>query len=78
MSSSVLVDHTDMIGTITISRPEVMNALNRKVLEQLLVAFQTLSADPQIRVIVLQGADEKAFVSGADINEFVRDRGGRI
>jgi enoyl-CoA hydratase len=71
MSSSVLVDHTDMIGTITISRPEAMNALNQEVLEQLLVALQTFSSDPRIRVIVLQGGGEKAFVSGADINEFV-------
>jgi enoyl-CoA hydratase len=71
MSSPVLVDRHNMIGTITVSRPEAMNALNREVLEQLLAAFQTLSADPQIRVVVLQGAGEKGFISGADINEFV-------
>lgn len=61
----------DSIGTITVSRPKAMNALNRDVLEKFLDALTDHVADPDVRVILLAGAGDQAFIAGADINEFV-------
>lgn len=57
------------IGTITVDRPEVRNALDSRVLHQLTEAFEELRWDASVRVIVVTGAGQKAFVAGADINE---------
>ena len=63
--------HTeDGIATITINRPEAMNALNEVVVEQLTKAVQTANADDAVTTIVLDGAG-KAFVAGADVKFFV-------
>ena len=53
---------------ITINRPEKLNALNRRTVE-IVAAVQAAVADPDVGVIVLTGAGEKAFVAGADIRE---------
>lgn len=60
----------DGIRTLTIDRPEKMNALNAVVRRQLVEALDAAEADPVVRVIVFAGAGEKAFVAGADIAEF--------
>jgi len=57
------------IGVITVNRPKVLNALNEHTLLELRKAFHKAKYDPQIRVVILTGAGEKAFVAGADINE---------
>jgi enoyl-CoA hydratase len=57
------------IAVITISRLKVLNALNAATLEELSTAFETVAADPEVRVILLTGAGSKAFVAGADISE---------
>ena len=63
--------HTeDGIATITINRPEAMNALNEVVVEQLTQAVQTANANDAVTTIVLDGAG-KAFVAGADVKFFV-------
>ena len=63
--------HTENgIATITINRPEAMNALNEVVVEQLTQAVQTANADDAVTTIVLDGAG-KAFVAGADVKFFV-------
>jgi enoyl-CoA hydratase len=54
---------------LVISRPEALNALNLAVLVELRVKLEALSKDPGVRVILLRGAGEKAFVAGADIRE---------
>ena len=54
---------------ITVSRPEKMNALNREVLAELDAALAAAAAEPAVRVLVLTGAGDKAFVAGADIAE---------
>jgi len=59
------------IATITINRPEAMNALNESVFVQMAEAFSAAGKDPQVKAIVFQGAG-KAFVAGADIRYFVR------
>lgn len=59
----------DGIHTITVQRPEKLNALNRQTLEALDAAFAAAAQDPAVRVVVLTGAGSKAFVAGADIAE---------
>ncbi|WP_293706715.1 enoyl-CoA hydratase/isomerase family protein [Stenotrophomonas sp. UBA7606] len=59
----------DGIHTITVQRPEKLNALNRQTLEVLDAAFAAAAQDPAVRVVVLTGAGSKAFVAGADIAE---------
>lgn len=58
------------IGTITINRPEKLNALNSTVHREGVVALEDLGADDSIRVVVITGAGQKSFVAGADISEF--------
>lgn len=67
---NVLVNKEEKTAVITINRPESLNALNAKTIEELSVVFGELDADPTIRVIVLTGSGEKSFVAGADIKEF--------
>ena len=57
------------IHTITIKRPAKLNALNRQTLQELFGAIIDASGDDKVRVIVLTGAGDKAFVAGADIGE---------
>ena len=58
------------IGWITVSRPEKLNAMNVATVDELQTAFREFEADPGVRVIILTGAGEKAFIAGADIGEF--------
>lgn len=57
------------IHTITVKRPSKLNALNRQTLQELYGAIIDASGDDKVRVIVLTGAGDKAFVAGADISE---------
>lgn len=59
----------DGIRRITIERPDKLNALNRETLMELTVAFGQARDDDEVRVVVLAGAGDKAFVAGADISE---------
>lgn len=65
--SLVHVSREDRIATVTIQRPEKLNALNPQVIDELGKAFRELRSDDEIRVVILTGAGEKAFVAGADI-----------
>jgi enoyl-CoA hydratase len=70
-SSPVLVDkRDDYIAVITLNRPDKLNALNAEVRSLLKQAFAELATDDDVRVVVIHGAGEKAFVAGADISEF--------
>ncbi|MDC1522682.1 enoyl-CoA hydratase-related protein [Flavobacteriaceae bacterium] len=60
----------DQVAWIQIDRPTKLNALNKAVLEELHQVFSELRLDTSVRVIVLTGSGEKAFVAGADIAEF--------
>ena len=55
------------IATVTVNREKAMNALNADVLKDIQACFSQLSADAEVRVVILTGAGEKAFVAGADI-----------
>ncbi|WP_318153109.1 enoyl-CoA hydratase/isomerase family protein [Metabacillus arenae] len=57
------------VGTIIIDRQEVRNALNQATIKELRVALDELDSIPDLRIIVIKGAGEKAFVAGADIKE---------
>jgi enoyl-CoA hydratase len=54
---------------VTVNRPEVLNALNTALLEELLATLSDLGADDQCAVIVLTGAGDRSFIAGADIKE---------
>ena len=58
------------IQTITINRPSKLNALNKVTIEELGQALQKAETSSEVRVVILTGAGEKAFVAGADISEF--------
>src|SRR5690348_2540898 len=62
----------DQIATITFNRPKVLNALNRKTVEELGDALNRSREDSAVRVLILTGAGEKSFVAGADINELAQ------
>lgn len=66
---NLLVEDRGAVRRITINRPEKLNALNRETIGELDVAFQQAGHDDAVRVIVLAGSGEKAFVAGADISE---------
>jgi len=67
---TLLVDRDGTIATVTVNRPERLNALDRATVKALSDAFDTLSADDGVRCIVLRGAGDRAFGVGADIKEF--------
>ncbi len=67
--SPLQIAQTDAIRTITVNRPEKLNALNSATLDALDAAFADAERDPTVRVVVLTGAGPKAFVAGADISE---------
>jgi enoyl-CoA hydratase/carnithine racemase len=70
--SPVIVARDGAVATITVNRPAVRNALNDATLGAIDAAVAALEADPAVRVILLTGAGDKAFVAGADINELSR------
>jgi enoyl-CoA hydratase len=63
------LERTDAVCVLTLSRPEKLNALNRALLTELDHAVDALQADTSLRVVIVTGAGEKAFVAGADIGE---------
>lgn len=69
--SNLLVADQDAVRTITIHRPDKLNALNQATILELRQAFAAARADSSVRVVVLTGAGPKAFVAGADISELV-------
>ena len=68
----LLVEKQDSIAWVSIHRPKKLNALNAALLEELHQLFLSLKEEKDIRVIVLTGSGEKAFVAGADIAEFAQ------
>ena len=69
---NLLYEKRDGIAFITFNRPKVLNALNRKTVEELHQALLDSRGDEAVRVLILTGAGEKAFVAGADINELAQ------
>lgn len=68
--SNILSEVSRGINTITINRPNKLNALNKDTIEELHEAFTEAEDNDDVKVIIVTGSGEKAFVAGADISEF--------
>lgn len=66
---NILIERKDELEVITINRPNVLNALNDETISELHRGLREIFKDEQVRVVILTGAGEKAFVAGADIGE---------
>ncbi|MEW6125476.1 MAG: enoyl-CoA hydratase-related protein [Acidobacteriota bacterium] len=67
---NVLVEKRGRVGVIIVNRPDKLNALNSATRRDILTALDKLENNEDVRVVVITGAGEKAFIAGADINEF--------
>jgi enoyl-CoA hydratase len=67
---NILIASENGIGHITINRPSKLNALNIATIKELHDGLESLNTNPEIKVIIITGEGEKAFVAGADISEF--------
>lgn len=70
MADVVLMHKKDRVATITINRPDKLNALSPDVRMGIAMALEQLRLDDDVRVVIMTGAGEKAFIAGADIAEF--------
>ncbi|MCH9018740.1 MAG: enoyl-CoA hydratase/isomerase family protein [Proteobacteria bacterium] len=77
MTESILVERDGAIATVVLNRPEKLNALTRAMWRRLGEIIESLSADDDLRCVVLRGAGGKAFAAGADIGEFETERANR-
>ncbi|MDA0261245.1 MAG: enoyl-CoA hydratase-related protein [Proteobacteria bacterium] len=68
--SNLLVQREDGIAWLIVDRPEVRNALDTVLCGQLVEALKAVADDPEVRVVILRGAGNRVFISGADVNEF--------
>jgi enoyl-CoA hydratase len=67
--NNLLLSKEDGIGIITINRPQVLNALNIELYSELNKMFTEIEHDPEIRVVIITGAGDRAFAAGVDITE---------
>src|SRR5207247_8286005 len=70
--SNILCEKKNAIAYVTVNRPKVLNALNMATMEELRAAFHDIKNDAGVRVVILTGASEKAFIAGADIGELAK------
>ncbi|HTO95367.1 MAG TPA: enoyl-CoA hydratase-related protein [Bacteroidota bacterium] len=66
---TLITGASDRVATITINRPEKLNAINARVKEEMADCVRALKADPEVDVVILTGAGDRAFVAGTDIGE---------
>lgn len=69
---NLLIEKEEGIGWIIINRPDKLNALNAETIKELYEAFLSLQESSDVRVVLLTGAGEKAFIAGADIGELAK------
>lgn len=71
MYTSLITELTNNIYTITINRPDKLNALNKLVIEELELVVNEIYSQPEIKSAIITGSGTKSFVAGADISEFL-------
>src|SRR5208283_1187574 len=69
---NILLEKKNAIAYVSVNRPKVLNALNMATMEELRGALHDIKNDANIRVVILTGSGEKAFVAGADIGELAQ------
>ena len=69
---NILLEKKNAIAYVTVNRPKVLNALNMATMEELRAAFTDIKSDSSIRVAIMTGSGEKAFIAGADIGELAK------
>ena len=67
---TILLDKAEGLATITLNRPQALNAYNVQMRDEMWQALEAVRDDPEVRVVVLRGAGERAFWAGADLTEF--------
>ena len=67
-NSEIITEQKDGIATIQLNRPNVLNAINRHMLNQLDTEVNRLHQDPSVRIVILTSSSDKAFCVGADLN----------
>src|SRR6185503_16327659 len=72
MTDLVLTERRDAIATLTLNRPEKLNALSYALIDRLLELLDAVETDDTVRAVILTGAGDRAFSAGADIHEFSR------
>ena len=77
MGSNVIVERDGAIATVVLNRPEKLNAMTRTMWAELGGSVSALSADDDVRCIIIRGAGEKAFSPGNDIGEFATERSNK-
>lgn len=70
--NNIILQTAEGVSTITINRPQQLNALNKDTIAELNAALTSLENEASTRVVIITGAGEKAFVAGADIKEFAQ------
>tara|TARA_B100000029_G_scaffold151881_1_gene146971 strand:- start:4201 stop:4977 length:777 start_codon:yes stop_codon:yes gene_type:complete len=68
--NNIILEKSDLIATVIINRPNKLNALNLETISEIHDALSILDNDRTVRVVIITGSGEKAFVAGADISEF--------
>ena len=72
MSRFLLAETSDGVRTLTVNRPEKLNALNSEVVAEIRDAVEAAASDESLRCLIVTGAGDKAFIAGADIGELAR------
>ncbi len=67
---NILFEIHEKVGVLTFNRPKALNALSAATLDEVADVIENVASNDSIRVLILTGAGDKAFVAGADINEF--------
>jgi enoyl-CoA hydratase/carnithine racemase len=70
--SNILFEEKNAIAYVSVNRPKVLNALNMATMEELRAVFHEIKNNASVRVVILTGSGEKAFIAGADIAELAK------
>ncbi len=75
---AILFERKEGIAYVTLNRPEVLNARNRRMREDLIHAVTAIRADPEVRVVILTGVGERSFSAGRDLKEAAQEQVGVV